>query len=308
MPFFPLGSLANQHRTSRLTEEEIITLLFQSLEALEYLHHQGVTHRDIKPENILVASRDPFNIKLADFGLSKDTTRLKSCAGTFAYAAPEIYLGNRYTNMVDVWSLGVVILEYFYHLPGCVPGERQRRKNLGAQGLFWCKSIVTLVNDLDSDDLNDLLAAMLKYIPKQRPTASECLATADRASLSKYHTLGATSRSAPTNQIAPRKRLEVDDDEEECTTVRLDVINSVSKTARLDNDQLPCRNLSTTSAQANRTLRASSESCIPQTRRIQGILEERYKRERPSCSRISKRLRSGQEITFALTKARRGIS
>lgn len=53
----------------RLTENESKNMIRQILEALKYIHSQGIAHRDIKPENILL---DTFHhIKLTDFGLSK---------------------------------------------------------------------------------------------------------------------------------------------------------------------------------------------------------------------------------------------
>ncbi|KAF2834208.1 Pkinase-domain-containing protein, partial [Patellaria atrata CBS 101060] len=116
MEYLPLGSLANQHR---ITEYETITLLYQGLSALNYLHTEEIVHRDLKPENILVQCRDTanFSIKIADFGMAKDGSFLKTVCGTRLYAAPEIWKGSPYTSKVDIWSLGVIAFKYARGLP-----------------------------------------------------------------------------------------------------------------------------------------------------------------------------------------------
>jgi serine/threonine protein kinase len=60
------------------------------LDALKYIHAQGITHRDIKPENILL-DKD-FNLKVTDFGFSTYSSRgeLNTRLGTEGYMAPEI--------------------------------------------------------------------------------------------------------------------------------------------------------------------------------------------------------------------------
>lgn len=52
-------------------DENIAKKLFrQCLEAIQYLHNNGICHRDIKPSNILVLNKEE-KIKITDFNISK---------------------------------------------------------------------------------------------------------------------------------------------------------------------------------------------------------------------------------------------
>lgn len=78
------------------------------------MHLQNVTHRDMKPENILLVSNkmDDFRIKIADLGFAQEFDREKGLdlvLGTPLYMAPELVLHQKYTEKVDVWSLGVIV-------------------------------------------------------------------------------------------------------------------------------------------------------------------------------------------------------
>lgn len=105
---------------------------------LEYLHYQGVIHRDIKPANLLISEDN--TVKISDFGVSlaatgaedadniesDDELELAKTAGTPAFFAPEICLGNEafekyqlkredlfkgssISFMIDIWALGVTL-------------------------------------------------------------------------------------------------------------------------------------------------------------------------------------------------------
>ena len=118
MEYMPLGNLAELDKVQKLSVEEMRTVLRQGLEALTYLHDQkSITHRDIKPENVLVQSRTPeLFIKLCDFGLSTESSFLKTQCGTKLYAAAEIFTGS-YTNAVDIWAIGVLGYRFIKGLP-----------------------------------------------------------------------------------------------------------------------------------------------------------------------------------------------
>ena len=96
-----------------LPEPLIAYVAFELLQGLYCLHKQHRIHRDIKSDNILLSVEG--EVKLADFGHSVQLTRLqrnrRSVVGTAYWMAPELIHSEPYGVKVDVWSLGIVLLE-----------------------------------------------------------------------------------------------------------------------------------------------------------------------------------------------------
>jgi len=93
------------------TEKDAADLIRQVLEAVDYMHEQGVVHRDLKPENLLYYCPDEDSkIMISDFGLSKmeDSGIMATACGTPGYVAPEVLAQKPYGKAVDVWSIGVI--------------------------------------------------------------------------------------------------------------------------------------------------------------------------------------------------------
>lgn len=106
-----------------LSLPEAIAIFQAIVEAIVYIHTQGIIHRDIKSNNIKISQSGI--IKLLDFGIARDLTTpnltlLGNCIGTPHYLSPEQIAGNKADTRSDIWSLGVLLYEM---LTGKLPFE-----------------------------------------------------------------------------------------------------------------------------------------------------------------------------------------
>jgi len=100
----------------RIAPDRAIRIAVAVLEALEYIHDNGVVHRDLKPENIMVDEND--NVKLIDFGIASDAAarrltyaNVTAALGSPNYISPEQVKGKRGDGRSDVYSMGVILYE-----------------------------------------------------------------------------------------------------------------------------------------------------------------------------------------------------
>ncbi|PPQ82918.1 hypothetical protein CVT26_007722 [Gymnopilus dilepis] len=117
-----------------LLAEQTLSIIWQLLSGVYYLHEIGITHADLKPENILLVDGDTVEVsRLEDDGIFEHKMVLRSCeikigdlddarlprqkpyfpAGTDGYRPPEVVAGLDWTNKVDIFAVGCVAYELF---------------------------------------------------------------------------------------------------------------------------------------------------------------------------------------------------
>ncbi|XP_058830958.1 calcium/calmodulin-dependent protein kinase type 1 [Topomyia yanbarensis] len=158
------------------TEKDASYLIRQVLEAVDYMHEQGVVHRDLKPENLLYYSpAEDSKIMISDFGLSKmeDSGFMATACGTPGYVAPEVLAQKPYGKAVDVWSIGVIS---YILLCGYPPFYDENDANLFAQILKGEFEFDSPYWDEISESAKDFIKNLMCVNVEKRYTCKQALA------------------------------------------------------------------------------------------------------------------------------------
>ena len=125
------------HRTLQetpLLQPQILSIASQILSALAYLHLYKPTpiiHRDVSSPNVLLdpSMKGMWKAKLSDFGSANLQSHTKtSFPGNLCYSAPEAENAASHTTAMDVYSLGVIMMEMTIHeLPHRTVSERMEQ-------------------------------------------------------------------------------------------------------------------------------------------------------------------------------------
>ncbi|XP_064841470.1 fibroblast growth factor receptor homolog 1 isoform X2 [Oncorhynchus masou masou] len=127
MEFVSYGTLRRflqTHKDNLTSDPELQSLLsiasYHIALAMEHLRSKMVVHCDLALRNIMV-SRFPWEVKVSEFGLARDLTRMKSRHSShrkhprgrvpLRWYPPEYFRINYYSFKGDVWAFGIVLWE-----------------------------------------------------------------------------------------------------------------------------------------------------------------------------------------------------
>jgi len=165
----PINEYVNNYKFST---KQIITLLIQAAEALQYTHNHLIIHRDIKPSNIMVDNNG--QLKVLDFGIAKlissdqDITSEAQAKNTLmaltpSFASPEQINATRINVTTDIFSLAAVAV---YLLTGQQPFPANRMLKSCAEDETHVREL--LKSNIRDQDLLHILIQALHQDSKHR--------------------------------------------------------------------------------------------------------------------------------------------
>lgn len=165
-------------KEGRLRPEICRSLVKMLIDAIEYMHHSGVSHRDLKPENILFDKN--YYLKVSDFGLSTLTEghegdgMLYTRLGTEGYKPPEMEQGKYLGLQADIFAAGVILFVMYTGTPPFISTKNTdkiykliRDKNFTK---FWTLHEKKKPAGFYPDSLKRLLNAFFSAEVDRRPT------------------------------------------------------------------------------------------------------------------------------------------
>ena len=107
-------NLEEEISKKRYTENEVLELIEELLNILDYLHSFSppIVHRDIMPSNIICRKVDN-KLVLIDFGAVTEALKVEggsTVVGTYGYMAPEQFMGQASVQS-DYYSLGAIMIK-----------------------------------------------------------------------------------------------------------------------------------------------------------------------------------------------------
>ena len=147
---------------------EVVRLIADAADALDYAHANGIVHRDIKPANMMLVETSR-TLKLMDFGIARiaDSSKTKTgmVLGTPSYMSPEQLAGKKVDGRSDLFSLGVTLYQL---LTGALPFQAESMATLMFKITNEPHAPVQVLRPDLSDALGTLMDRALQKDPEAR--------------------------------------------------------------------------------------------------------------------------------------------
>ena len=160
-----------------LPASRLVPLFIDCLGALAEGHSQGIVHKDLKPSNLFLLKPGTASERLVilDFGIARVFENNRSTelgasrfsreggfSGTPAYLAPEYITRQLVTPALDVYQMGLILIEALTGLPAFVSDS-----SMGYL-MMHCLEPVTLPASLVDTELGDILNKAVEKEPDSR--------------------------------------------------------------------------------------------------------------------------------------------
>ncbi|KAG8629415.1 hypothetical protein KVT40_003280 [Elsinoe batatas] len=176
-PHRSLDGLLREQAGVPLARDVLFTIASQILSALSYMHERDWIYHNACPSNTLIFSYSPPLVKLCDFQNAvhdSDGNSPDRGGSPLGYTAPERI--DNPTSKVDIYSVGVIILNMLGHWPWMDTDPAQEiAADRDPTQLDMPILDATELNAYGDAGFVRLLEAMLEHDPDLRPDADQCL-------------------------------------------------------------------------------------------------------------------------------------